>query len=185
MQHKRIILTLGLGAAFTLTAPSTRAQESASHRLEEQVFNAGGHPAAGLNPSSASHRLTLGSIGDPFGVGILSGPSSTLTFGFALPYMPPSEVLNVRWTDPTTLVWDPRLQAATYNVYRGLISTLPGLAYGACQQQGVVAPTTTDGALPALGTGFFYLVTMENGLAEEGTKGFASSGAERAGTACP
>lgn len=180
-----ILMMLALGAAAALAAPATLAQESASHRLEEQVFNAGGYPMAGVHPSSASHQLTIGSIGDPFGIGFLTGPGSTLQFGFVLPYAPPFEVLNVMFSNPTTLVWDPRLNAAGYNVYRGLISTLPGLAYGACLQQGIVPTTTTDATLPTPGTGFFYLVTMENGIAEEGTKGFASSGAERAGSACP
>jgi hypothetical protein len=180
-----ILLTLALGGAAALAAPSTLAQESASHRLEEHVFNAGGHPMAGVHPSSASHQLTIGSIGDPFGIGLLTGPASTLQFGFVLPYAPPAEVLDVMFTHATTLVWDPRPHAAGYNIYRGLISTLPGLAYGSCLQQGVVPTTTIDATLPAPGTGFFYLVTMENGIAEEGTKGFASSGAQRAGSACP
>jgi hypothetical protein len=33
--------------------------------------------------------------------------------------------------------------------------------------------------------GFFYLVTVENRLSEEGTKGFDSGGGERTGSACP
>ena len=35
------------------------------------------------------------------------------------------------------------------------------------------------------GEGYFYLVTAENRLDEEGTKGFSHDGPEREGTVCP
>jgi len=52
---------------------------------------------------------------------------------------------------------------------------------------GLPADSVTDtdsDPLPVSG-GFFYLVTAENRLAEEGTKGFTAEGAERLGTVCP
>ena len=42
-----------------------------------------------------------------------------------------------------------------------------------------------DESPPAPGTGFFYLATATNKLAEEGTKGFHSDTTERMGLACP
>jgi hypothetical protein len=86
---------------------------------------------------------------------------------------------------PATLVWNPENSAGTYNVYRAAMSTLPSLAFGSCDQQGIVATSAAAGANPPAGTGFFYLVTVENSLGEEGTKGFQGGGAQRAGSACP
>lgn len=184
MRRTRILFLLILGAA-ELDGTAALAQESASHKLEEHTFNAGGHPASGVNPSSASHHLSLGSIGEPFGFQVLFGASGSIEGGFLLAYPPPGEVSDVLFVNNTTLVWDPEVSAGTYSVYRGLISGLPGLGFGACTQQNLLAPTTIDATLPAVGTGFFYLVTVENRLGEEGTKGFTSSGAERLGSTCP
>ena len=81
--------------------------------------------------------------------------------------------------------WAPTPGAATYNLYRGLVSALPG-SYGLCLQPGLVATNTTDPAVPATGTAFQYLVTAVNGLGEEGTMGFDSGGFERPNlTPCP
>jgi hypothetical protein len=73
----------------------------------------------------------------------------------------------------------------TYNLYRDLMSNLVGLGFGDCQQQDLPTSTTTDDDALAVGDGFFYLVTAENKLAEEGTKGSQSNGSEREGNACP
>lgn len=161
------------------------AQQSASHRLEEHSFNAGGHPAAGVSPVSASHRLTLGSIGEPFPLRRYFGATVLVDGGFVVPYMPPGEVLNVNFTDPTTLVWDPEVSAGRYNLYRDALGSLSGLGFGGCTEQNLAAATTTDATPVPADEGFFYLVTVENRLGEEGTKGFHSGGLERTGTVCP
>ena len=184
MRRTRILFLLILGAAAP-DGTAALAQESAGHKLEEYTFNAGGHPAGGVNPGSASHQVTLGSIGEPFGFQVLSGASGVIEGGFLLAYPPPGEVQDVLFVDNTTLVWDVAVAAGTYSMYRGLIGSLPGLAFGICTQQNLLVPTTTDATLPAVGAGFFYLITVENRLGEEGTKGFTSSGAERLGSACP
>lgn len=184
MRRTRILFLLILGA----TAPggtAALAQESASHKLEEHTFNAGGHPSGGVNPSSASHEVSVGSIGEPFGFQVLFGSSGAIDGGFLLAYPPPGEVKDVLFVDNTTLVWDPEVSAGTYSLYRGPIGSLPGLGFGVCTQQNLLVPTTIDATLPAAGTGFFYLITVENRLGEEGTKGFTSSGVERLGSACP
>ena len=70
-----------------------------------------------------------------------------------------------------------------YNLYRDPLSSLSGLGFGACQQLDLPTETATDVDVPSAGVGFFYLVTAENRLAEEGTKGFRSNGIERGNAA--
>ena len=169
-----------------ILAPGAPAQQSPSFSLEEHVFNAGGHPQpVGSEPASASHRLTLGSIGDPFAMRRSVGATMTLDGGFVTTYPPPTEVQHLRFTNHTTLVWDPHSAAGRYNVYRDTLTALSSLGYGTCAQLNLTAPTTTDVLPVPSGTGFFFLVTVENRLLEEGTKGYASNGTERTGTVCP
>ena len=98
---------------------------------------------------------------------------------------PPGEVRNQIWTDATTMVWDHEPSLGTYNLYRDLIGALPG-GFGACFQSGIATESATDAALPAVGDGWFYIVTARNNLGQEGTKGFQSNGAERSNPApCP
>ena len=185
MRHAPIILTLALAGGAVLAPAPAVAQQSPSHTIEEHTFNAGGHPAAGINPASGSHRISLGSIGDPFPLQRFFGASSTLDGGFVLRYPPPREIQNVLFPTQTTLVWERDPASDLFNLYRGLISTLPGLGYGPCAQAGLTVNTYTDAVLPGVGAGFFYLVTAENRLGEEGTKGFDSAGHVRAGSLCP
>jgi hypothetical protein len=50
----------------------------------------------------------------------------------------------------------------------------------------VAATNAADGGIPAIGTAFFYFVTAENLLDEEGTKGLDSLGHERPNSSpCP
>jgi hypothetical protein len=100
--------------------------------------------------------------------------------GFVVPYPPPEEVTGLRFDTLAKLAWDPEPSTGTYNAYRGLLSSLPGLSYGACHASGIADENTTDNGTPAAGTGFFYLITAENLLAQEGTKGFDHDGDERA-----
>ena len=176
-----------LFAFLALLAPGAAlGQQSASHTLEEHVLNAGGHPQPyGSEPASASHRLTLGSIGDPFAMGRFFGSSMLLDGGFVITYPPAGEVEGLRFTNRTTLVWDAHPAAGRYNVYRDTLAAIASLGYGACVQQNLIAPTATEVLSPPSGSGFFFLVTVENRLFEEGTKGFASSGVERTGSVCP
>jgi hypothetical protein len=170
---------------FALLAPVTLAQQSPSYTLEEHVINAGGHPQFGGNPASASHRVTLGSIGESFATRRATGATQTLDSGFLPTYSPPSEIRNLRFTNHVTLVWDAHSAAGRYNVYRDTLASLSTLGYGACAQRNLLVPTTTDALPLAAGSGFFFLVTVENRLFEEGTKGFTSAGIERTGTVCP
>ena len=72
-------------------------------------------------------------------------------------------------SDPSADIWD---------VYRGSLplvdADLNGLAdnYGSPFSCGSTSPLTADPAVPAAGSGFFYLVAGKN-LMGEGTLGFA------------
>ncbi len=172
-----VLLAAGVGIG--------RGQTSASYRLTEAVLNAGGDPNGVSFAASGSYRIRLDAIGQAV---VLPGAGSAtfhLDAGFVADYPPPTEVGNLRWTDSATLVWDPEKSTGEYELYRDLISTLPG-GFGTCFQAGIAGETWSDAATPAVGSGWFYLVTARNLLAEEGTKGFQSSGAERTNPSpCP
>ena len=171
--------------ALLLGGP-TLAQQSASFTLEEHTFNAGGNPNGGAILTSASFQITLDAIGDNAVATGLSSTSFQLDGGFPSAYPPPGEVLGLRFTDSTTLEWNPEGSIGSYNLYRDLLSSLLGLGYGMCLETLLLIETTTDTDIPTMsGTGFFYVATAENKLAEEGTKGFHSDTSERTGLACP
>lgn len=159
------------------------AQQSASYRLEEFTLNSGGHPAGGVILSSGSYRVTLDAIGDAVVARGLVGASYEMDVSLATAYRPPGEVTGLSFVDAQTLRWSAEPSAGTYNLYRGSQDSLPALAYGSCERQGLVATTATDAEVPA--GAFFYLVTVENRIAEEGTKGFRTGDIERTGTVCP
>ena len=173
------------------------AQQSASFKLEEHTFNAGGNPNQGVFPASASFRFTLDSLGENAVAIGLTSPSFQLDSGFPTAYPPPAEVEGLLLTDNVTLVWNIEKSIGSYNLYKDLLSSLSTLNYGTCTQEDIADETTTDVAVPSSGNGFFYLVTAENKLTEEGTKGACvdgtgdnqceggTSAAERLGLACP
>ena len=164
-------------AAVCVVAPAA-AQQSVSFKLNEQIFNAGGRPEQGVVAASASFRMTIDSIGDSVSGLAVAGPSFSIGTGMAGAYPPPGEVLNLSFADPVTLAWGAEKSAGVYNLYRGTVGTLPG-TYGSCYQLSLSSNTTMDPGVPPLSQAWFYLVTVENGLWEEGTKGYASNGAER------
>jgi hypothetical protein len=153
--------------------------------MREHTVNAAGHPDAGTVMASTGYRITLDAIGDPIASVGLSATSYKMDGGFAVAYPPPGEVTGLLFRlDASTLTWSVDPAADSYEVYRDLLSALPGGQNGLCLQGGVLATSTTDPATP--GTGWFYLITSRNSLGEEGTKGFASSGVERANPGpCP
>ncbi len=168
-------MSAAFAAIALLLAPS-----SASYRLTESVLNAGGPPAQG-----ASYRLSLHSIGDAVAATGLSSPSYRLDAGFVPLLPPPGEVRGLRWNTKSDLEWNPEKSVGTYSAYKDTLTTFPG-TYGACFATDVTTEGTTDVATPAAGTGWFYLVTAENRLGEEGTKGNRSDGVERGNPApCP
>ena len=169
-----MLKSLGIFALCLSLTPALLAQTSASYQLTESVFNSGGNPAPVV--TSASYQVTLDSIGDSVSGGNLASASYNSSPGFPAAYPPPGEVATVTFSNKTTLTWTPEGSTGTYNLYRGLLSDLPG-NYGACKlPANIVGETTTDTDVPGSGQCYFYLVTAENRLAEEGTKGTDSEG---------
>ncbi len=161
------------------------AQQSPSFRLSEQALNCGGHPANGIILSSVHFRITSDAIGDAVAAVIMTGASFQMTSGLLSAFAPPEEVTDLLFSDKETFGWNPASCVGSYNVYRDLLSQLPTLAYGTCFQQALTTDTSTDPSVPTAGDGHFYLITVENTIGEEGTKGFRSDGSERLGTSCP
>ncbi len=183
---KRTTILLAVLAA--LAATTALAQSSASYKITDQAMNAGGHPANGLVMSSSGpvgYRITLDAIGDGVvGTGLHGGPY-LMDSGFANAYPPPGEVSYMWFNDHDNMEWHAEKAGGPYNVYRDLMSSLAGLGYGQCFDPGVTSTNDSDPGTPPSGDGWFYLVTAENRLGEEGTKGWHTSGAERLGTVCP
>jgi hypothetical protein len=99
-------------------------------------------------------------------------------------------------TDKATMTWPDVTGAQSYNVYRGLISSLadgdsdglPDAGYGDCQN--ALDPDTTDlhyvdASVPPPGAGYFYLIAIED-WAGEFWLGSTSGGLSRVSTLpCP
>lgn len=153
--------------------------------MTAHAFNAGGRPASGLIATSAGFRMTVDSIGAAVRDAGATSASFKVRNGMTPTANAPGEVRDLRFTDPLTLAWDPDGSTAAYNVYRGTTSTLPG-GFGSCYQSGLTATQLGEAAGPPPAVAWFYFVTAENALAEEGTKGLTSTGAERSNLApCP
>ncbi|HKQ97771.1 MAG TPA: hypothetical protein VJV75_07850, partial [Candidatus Polarisedimenticolia bacterium] len=185
MRRRAAVPALIAAACLALGASAVTGQESPSYNLKEHTVNAAGHPEAATVMASAGYRITLDAVGDAIApVGLVSA-SFQMDGGFAVAYPPPGEVTGLRFSaDGASFSWDVETAAGTYNVYRDVISALPGGLNGLCFQSSVTTNLSADPQTP--GTGWFYLVTSRNSLGEEGTKGFASSGVERANPGpCP
>ena len=167
-----------IGAALCLAAPAP-AQQSASFKLEEYAFNAGGHPDGGAVATSASFTVSLDAIGEGLAAGGAASPSFLMSNGFPAAYPPPGEVGNLRFTGLTTLAWDADGSTGDYALYRGSLGPPIDPGYGSCVLPAHPGPVSTDTTLPGAGQTLFYLATARNRLGEEGTKGFASTGSER------
>lgn len=169
-----------------LFASAALAQQSADFKVREHAFNAGGHPAGGSVLFSQDYRITLDAIGDSVTTNRLCGGGYCVLGGLVSFLRPPGEVQDLVFSGPQTLQWSPERSTGTYNLYRDFASQLPGLGYGSCEQAEFPAAQATDVDVPPLGDAYFYLVTARNPIDEEGTKGFDSSGFERANPApCP
>jgi len=167
-----------------MVATPALAQSSTSYKLEEHTFNSGGRPSAGQVADSASYRISLDALGGLAAQG-LTGTSYRMDVGLVPTYGPPGEVAWLTFTDQQTLEWPGLASAAHYNLYRDTVSNLSGLGFGACSQPSIATSFATDGTIPSIGDGYFYLVTAVNRLAEEGGKGARSNGTERGGSTCP
>lgn len=181
--HKR---ALG-GLVIALLYGTALGQSSPSFTLDEHTFNNGGTPGNAAVPTSTSFRITLSALGDTTTESNLTSASFRGSSSFLQAYPPPGEATGLRFaTGKQDLVWDPERSRVSYNLYRGLFSSLTTLTYGGCEQQTIAAETANVPDEPGSGDGYFYLVTVENRLSEEGTKGYQGDGVtERLGAVCP
>jgi hypothetical protein len=170
---------------LALATSAAAAQESAGFDFEEHALNGGGSPIGGKNLTSTRYRITLSALGDAVRTGELRSDRYQMSGGHVSAYGPPGEVADLEFIDRDTLAWSAERSAASYHLYRAGFDTLACSTYGACLDSGISGSSTDDGALPPPTTGYFYLVTAENRLGEEGTKGYRSDGAERQGSVCP
>jgi hypothetical protein len=178
---KKIMIIVMMLAAWPALA-----QTSTSFKVEEHVFNAGGHPSDGDVMASTGFRITLDAIGESVGGSGLNSASFRMDGGFGVAYSPPGEIQGLGFTDHETLTWNREKSAGVYNLYRDQISNLSGLGSGSCEQNDLPGETATDFSVPAQNTGYFYLVTVENRIGEEGTKGSDSADNVRPNlSACP
>lgn len=122
--------------------------------------------------SAGWDQFTLQMMGLPTDLGVDCGAGS-------------SEAV-IRFSNQTTLTWLPVAGALSYNVYRGLVSSLPN--YGTCQNSRDPLLTDTvfvDTDRPANAASFTYLVSMKSATGEQGL-GFTSFGTPRtASPPCP
>jgi subtilisin family serine protease len=97
----------------------------------------------------------------------------------------------VAGSDGITFSWGADPALLSWNVYRGPLPRVSAVDFGACFASGLSGPTFTDTDVPAVGAGFFYLVTgvylsPTTGLPVEGILGTDSSGNLRPNSApCP
>jgi concanavalin A-like lectin/glucanase superfamily protein len=98
----------------------------------------------------------------------------------------PGEVRSVAFTDSTTLAWSPPVatggSSPRYDTLRA--DTPTGFDVAACVASGTQDANVVDTAVPAEGTGFFYLLRAEN-TCGRGPLGAGTDGVPRLGRACP
>jgi hypothetical protein len=179
---RRSVIALQVGSilALPVVAGPAFAQESASFRIKTPVLNNGGRPLDGLFPSSANYRLRPDALGEGAVQASAVSASFRLAGGFLQAFPPPGEVKDLRFTNATTLAWDPEPFADSYHLYRtgpmgSGIGTMP---VGNCLQSGIAGLTTTEPDVPPTGKAFFYLVNAVNCTRIEGP-------ADPTGTRCP
>jgi len=172
-------------AAAVLWSGRAEAQQSPSFRVDNGTLNEGGRPLQGVSLAGSTYRISLDAIGDATAPPSLGSASFRLDTGLVEAFAPPGEVMNQRFANASMMTWNVEKSVGVYEVYRGLLSGLPG-GFGACFQSSVVGASASDGASPPAGDGWFYLVTAKNRLGEEGTKGYQSNGAQRSNASpCP
>jgi hypothetical protein len=84
----------------------------------------------------------------------------------------------------STVSWDAIPGASGYDLLRGSLGTGPFVYNHACFLGGLVSPSTTDGAIPGVGSGFYYLARGFNACGG-GVLGFSSSASPRPNPSCP
>ena len=123
--------------------------------------------------------MTLDAIGDGVTATGLASASYGMDAGFPPTYPPPGEVLNLRFSNKTTLAWNPEISVGTYDLYWGPLTDLPLNDYGDYFTCGLTSAQATDTSGDPPPGGLFFLVTANNRINEEGTLGKKSDGNPR------
>jgi hypothetical protein len=101
----------------------------------------------------------------------------------------PTEALDLRWTDPATLVWSPPASPGADQIrYDVLRSPTPSNfnAAAVCAATDTPNATLTEPSVPSLQQTLYYLARAENNCpAGSGPLGSGTNGAARSGLACP
>ena len=135
-----------VGRLLLVAIPSSvLAQSSPSHTQTEHVFNAGGRPAQAVTAASPSYRISLDSIGGPIAGRLLIGSSYRLAGGLAAVYPPPGEVEGLQiLADRQTLLWSSEPSSTVYNVYAGLLASLPGGLVFLLRKEGLMVSASSS-----------------------------------------
>ena len=174
----RLRLTV-MSCALALIPSPAAAQESASYKISDHVFNNGSGLNGSVVPSSTGFRISLDSVGDMVGMSQAGSVGFQLQGSFVVTYRPPGEVQGLDFLNAGTLIWLPEPSVGEYEVYRSEISQLALGDTGMCLAAQVPETLIYEPFIPDPGQAWFYLVTASNRLDEEGTKGYRSNGAER------
>jgi hypothetical protein len=181
--RSRPVRSMLMAAALMTCSILLMAQSSASYKIESGVFNAGGNPSPVL--MSTNFKVTLDAIGDSVAATGMSSASYNSGAGFVPDYPPPREVQGDKFTNKTTLTWLPDPSVGSYDVYEGTVPSFTP-TFGSCLASGLTTEQCTISDVPSSGQCFYYLITAKNTLAEEGTKGYQTSGTERGNPSpCP
>jgi len=126
------------------------------------------------------------SCGQPAGYAPLPGDCASSN---AALWAPPSEALNLRFSNATTLEWNaPAEPGAVSILYDTLRSGGPAdfVGGGTCLAADSPLLSATDATVPTMGTALHYLVRSQNGCPSgSGPLGSSSAGVPRAGLNCP
>jgi hypothetical protein len=68
-------------------------------------------------------------------------------------------IQDLAFSSPQGMSWGSLAGASSYNVYRGSLGTFQGDDFGQCLADGLVSAAWTESDVPAVGDGFFYLIT--------------------------
>ena len=89
------------------------------------------------------------------------------------------------FNDKTTIAWTARSEATGYLVARGTFASAGGNVFDNAGCQGEAATETwSDAVVPALGTGFYYLVAVQDECFAS-DYGHGTDDTERAVSECP
>jgi hypothetical protein len=100
----------------------------------------------------------------------------------------PGTIASLAWTSDSSMQWDADPSAVEYHVYRGTLATISFSKLGNCADD--IDPDRSDtlledSSVPAIGEGFFYIITGEDAGGVEGSMGPGTCYERANSTPCP